>query len=130
MSNDSEYWQQRAEAAEAALAAARAQAERDAAVIEAADAYRTAEQDGTPRLWKGKDLHDLAMALDDALAARKEPIPPVVENEPERDWTGRPCPACAGTGQSANQFFDETACPACGGTGDEYAARKEPGHGS
>ena len=65
-----------------------------------------------------------------ALAARKEPIPPVVENEPERDWTGRPCPACAGTGQSASQFFDETACPACGGTGDEYAARKEPGHGS
>lgn len=33
----------------------------------AAKAYRAAEQDGTPRLWRGKDLHDLAMQLDTAL---------------------------------------------------------------
>jgi len=33
-------------------------------VLEAARAYRKAEQDGTPRIWKGKDLCDLADKLD------------------------------------------------------------------
>lgn len=37
------------------------------AVIQAAHAYRKAEQDRTPRLWRGKDLHDLGLKLDDAL---------------------------------------------------------------
>jgi hypothetical protein len=39
------------------------------AVAEAAATYRQAETDGTPRMWRGKDLHDLAGVLDDALAA-------------------------------------------------------------
>jgi hypothetical protein len=39
------------------------------AVIQAAHAYRAAEQNGTPRLWRGKELHDLGMKLDDALEA-------------------------------------------------------------
>lgn len=40
-----------------------------AAALTAARAYRAAEQDGTPRLWRGKALQDLANALDDALEA-------------------------------------------------------------
>lgn len=39
------------------------------AVCDAAADYRTAEQDGTPRLWKGKELCDVADVLDKALAA-------------------------------------------------------------
>lgn len=39
------------------------------AVIQAALAYRKAEQDGTPRMWRGKTLHDLGLKLDDALEA-------------------------------------------------------------
>jgi len=35
--------------------------------IEAAAAYRAAEQDGTPRIWRGKALQDIAGKLDDAL---------------------------------------------------------------
>jgi hypothetical protein len=35
--------------------------------IDAAKAYRAAEQDGTPRLWRGKSLQDLASRLDDTL---------------------------------------------------------------
>lgn len=48
------------------------------AVIEAARAYREEDANDTPRMWKGKKLHDLAMALDerlealDALAAQPE----------------------------------------------------------
>lgn len=36
-------------------------------VIRSAFAYRKAEQDGTPRLWRGKKLQDFATALDEAL---------------------------------------------------------------
>jgi pyruvate kinase len=39
------------------------------AVIDAAIAYRKAEQDSTPRIWRGKDLQDLATALDNAIEA-------------------------------------------------------------
>lgn len=39
------------------------------AVIGAARQYREAETDGTPRMWRGKDLQDLANTLDEALAA-------------------------------------------------------------
>lgn len=39
------------------------------AVIRSAHAYRKADQDGTPRLWRGKTLQDLAASLDDALEA-------------------------------------------------------------
>lgn len=35
--------------------------------LAAAIAYRAAEQDNTPRMWRGKDLHELGMALDAAL---------------------------------------------------------------
>lgn len=38
-------------------------------VIEAATKYRAAEQDGTPRIVRGKSLHDLASNLDAALVA-------------------------------------------------------------
>lgn len=38
------------------------------AVVEAARAYRKAETDGTPRMFRGKALQDLADVLDDALA--------------------------------------------------------------
>jgi hypothetical protein len=38
-------------------------------VAEAARRYRAEDSDDTPRIWKGKKLHDLAMKLDDALAA-------------------------------------------------------------
>lgn len=38
-----------------------------AAVVRAARRYRGAEQDGTPRLWRGKDLQKIASALDNAL---------------------------------------------------------------
>jgi len=58
-----------AEAA-AALAAVRDEATRRAdAVIEAARAYREAETDGTPRMWRGKALQDLTNRLDEALDA-------------------------------------------------------------
>lgn len=50
------------------LAAAHAGAARDAAV-EAARAYRTAESDDTPRMFRGKALQDLANDLDDKLEA-------------------------------------------------------------
>lgn len=40
-----------------------------APVIDAARAYRQAELDGTPRMWRGKQLQDLATALDEALDA-------------------------------------------------------------
>lgn len=36
-------------------------------VIDAARAYRRAELDGTPRMWRGKALQDLATALDEAI---------------------------------------------------------------
>lgn len=36
-------------------------------VVERARAYRTLEQDGTPRLWRGKILSDKALELDEAL---------------------------------------------------------------
>lgn len=36
-------------------------------VVATARAYRAAETDGTPRLWRGKALQDLANDLDDAL---------------------------------------------------------------
>lgn len=39
------------------------------AIAGAARAYRKAEQEGTPRLWRGKDLHDLAAELDSKLEA-------------------------------------------------------------
>lgn len=39
------------------------------AIEEAATAYRRAEQDGTPRLWRGKDLHELGLALDETVEA-------------------------------------------------------------
>lgn len=39
------------------------------AVIDAARAYRLAELDGTPRMWRGKDLQALATVLDEALEA-------------------------------------------------------------
>lgn len=38
------------------------------AVAELAARYRAMEQDGTPRLVRGKRLHDMGLALDDALA--------------------------------------------------------------
>jgi hypothetical protein len=57
-----------AEAFAEILAAAQAGAVRDAA-IEAARAYRTAESDDTPRMWRGKALQDLANDLDDKLEA-------------------------------------------------------------
>lgn len=44
-------------------------------VAEAAAAYRAAEQDGTPRLWKGKDLCDLAARLDDELVNLSGALP-------------------------------------------------------
>lgn len=56
-------------------AEAEAEVARLRAVERAAAAYRQAEQDGTPRMWRGKALHDLATALDDALAA-VAPAPP------------------------------------------------------
>ena len=37
--------------------------------LEYAREYRAAEQDGTPRMFRGKKLHDLGAALDSALAA-------------------------------------------------------------
>lgn len=39
------------------------------AVIDAARAYRLAELNGTPRMWRGKDLQALATVLDEALEA-------------------------------------------------------------
>ena len=39
------------------------------ALIQVAYAYRRAEQNGTPRMWRGKDLHDLGLKLDDAIEA-------------------------------------------------------------
>jgi hypothetical protein len=36
-------------------------------VADAARAYRAAEAEETPRLWRGKRLHDLGIALDRAL---------------------------------------------------------------
>jgi hypothetical protein len=47
----------------------RLQRESALAVINAARVYRAAEQAGTPRMWRGKALQDLASALDDALEA-------------------------------------------------------------
>lgn len=41
--------------------------ERAGPVIDAARAYRQAETDGTPRMWRGKELQDLANALDAAI---------------------------------------------------------------
>lgn len=36
-------------------------------IVASARNYRAAEQDGTPRLWRGRELHELAVVLDDAL---------------------------------------------------------------
>jgi uncharacterized protein (DUF2225 family) len=41
-------------------------------VIRAAWAYRKAEQEETPRLWRGARLQNLATILDEALAAYVE----------------------------------------------------------
>lgn len=38
-------------------------------VFQAARSYRKAEQDGTPRMWRGKALQDLANTLDDKITA-------------------------------------------------------------
>jgi hypothetical protein len=38
-------------------------------LIRAAYAYRKVEQDGTPRLWRGKELQDFATSLDEAIEA-------------------------------------------------------------
>jgi hypothetical protein len=38
-------------------------------IIDAARRYRQAETDGTPRMWRGKELQDLANVLDEALGA-------------------------------------------------------------
>ncbi|HZT90362.1 MAG TPA: hypothetical protein VFA12_20645 [Stellaceae bacterium] len=62
--------------AQAVLARERAERARLRKVVEAARRYRDAETDGTPRLWRGKDLQDLANTLDEALAeldAAQEP---------------------------------------------------------
>lgn len=40
--------------------------------IQAAITYRAAEQDGTPRIWRGEDLHDLGVTLDTALEPFQE----------------------------------------------------------
>lgn len=41
-------------------------------VIQAAKRYRAEEQDGTPRLWRGKKLHDLGLRLDKAITVYEE----------------------------------------------------------
>lgn len=46
-------------------------------VVKAAEKYRKAEQDGTPRMWRGKDLHDLSAALDMALEALSAEAAPI-----------------------------------------------------
>lgn len=38
-------------------------------VVRAAAAYRKMEQDGTPRLWRGKELHEAGLELDAQLEA-------------------------------------------------------------
>jgi hypothetical protein len=53
-----------------------------AVVIEAARAYREAETDGTPRMYRGKALQDLANALDDTLAALDTPSSPSLPETP------------------------------------------------
>jgi hypothetical protein len=49
------------------ITAARSRVTSAAVVITRAQAYRATEQDGTPRLWRGKHLNDLGIALDEAL---------------------------------------------------------------
>jgi transcription elongation factor Elf1 len=51
------------------LAEAAAGIDNLSAVVDAARAYRTAESDDTPRMWRGKALQDLANDLDDRIAA-------------------------------------------------------------
>ncbi len=43
-------------------------------VADVARSYRKMEQEDTPRLWRGKKLHDLGLALDEALEAAHKAI--------------------------------------------------------
>jgi hypothetical protein len=47
-------------------------------------------------------------------APKKEPVPT------KKGWTGKPCPACDGTGENN----EARKCSACGGTGEEYVSER------